>query len=102
MASVIAEARTRTDEQLSLQSGILSASCGGEMLEVRVDAADASIVYVALKTPLASGDRCEIALSYAADIPEGGLRCGLFPAAYGKRGWAHLRAGAILSHAGRL
>ena len=36
MASVIAEARTRTDEQLSLQSGILSASCGGEMLEVRV------------------------------------------------------------------
>ena len=79
MASVIAEARTRTDEELSLQSGILSASCGGEMLEVRVDAADASIVYVALKTPLASGDRCEIALSYAADIPEGGLRCGYFP-----------------------
>ena len=79
MASVIAEARTRTDEQLSLQSGILSASCGGDMLEVRVDAADASIVYVALKTPLASGDRCEIALSYAADIPEGGLRCGYFP-----------------------
>ena len=44
-----------------------------------MDAADASIVYVALKTPLASGDRCEIALSYAADIPEGGLRCGYFP-----------------------
>ena len=79
MASVIAEARTRTDEALDLQSGILSASCAGAALDVRVDAADASIVHVALKTPLASGESCEIALSFAADIPEGGLRCGYFP-----------------------
>lgn len=79
MASAIAEARTRTEETLDLQSGVLSAACAGEPLEVRVDAADASIVRVALKTPLASGENCEIALSYKASIPEGGLRCGYFP-----------------------
>ena len=51
MASVIAEARTRTDEALDLQSGILSASCAGAALDVRVDAADASIVHVRSKRP---------------------------------------------------
>lgn len=79
MASVIAEAGARTEEPLPLKSGVTSAACSGEPLDVRTDAQDASIVYVQLKSPLESGESCLISLTYAADIPEGNLRCGYMP-----------------------
>lgn len=56
-------------------SGIRSARCAGQELNVRTDGADPSIVTVELDRLLAPGASIVLELEYEADVPMGSYRC---------------------------
>ncbi len=76
--SVIQEHNSRGDAPSGLTSGILSASCEGQALEIRIQEEEPSILFVSLNKPLNPGESTVVEMEYAAGIPMGAYRLGVF------------------------